>query len=241
MAHTVDSTVDPSVVPAVPPRHVIVMPGWAAIAKRAGTTVLLVSLLPMGIFYTALTLWGLRPAVLTTVCWYYGGVLLQVVRRKPILAAGLLGAGLLSIRAVITFLTGSAMLFFLQPVAGTVATATIFAASALAGRPALDRIAHEFCPFPAELSVELRQARFFCRLSLVWSATYFINAVGTVWLLVSSSITGFIVLKSVLSPLITVLAVAVSYALFRLAVRHQNVRVRWAGPLRGCAAEAAAH
>jgi hypothetical protein len=214
-----------------PDRHVINMPCWRAIAKKALTTALLVSLLPMGLFYTSLSLFGLRPAVLTAVGWYYAGVLVQLVRRKPVLAAGLLGAGLLSIRAVITFLTGSALVYFLQPVAGTIATATVFAASALAGRPALDRIAHEFCPFPAELSEELREARFFSRLSMLWSATYFLNAVGTVWLLVSSSLTGFIVIKSVAGPLITVCTIAVSYALFRIAVRHRNVRIRWAGPI----------
>jgi hypothetical protein len=48
-------------------------------------------------------------------------------------------------------------------VAGTVATAV--AASALAGRTILDRLAHEFCPFPAQLSAHLREQRFFSRLS----------------------------------------------------------------------------
>ncbi len=212
-------------------RHVIDMPCRGAIAKKALTTALLVSLVPMALFYTSLSLFGLRPAVLAALGWYYGGVLWQVVRRKPVLAAGLLGAGLLSIRAVITLLTGSAVIYFLQPVAGTIATATVFAASALAGRPALDRIAHDFCPFPAELSAELRAARFFSRLSALWSAIYFVNAVGTLWLLVSSSLAGFIVVKSVVSPLLTVCTVGVSYVLFRIAVRHRNVRIRWSGSI----------
>jgi hypothetical protein len=204
------------------------MPGWRPIAKRVFTTVLLVSVLPMAVFYTSLSLFGLRPAVLATAGWYYAGLLLNVVRRKPVLAAALLGAGLLSIRAVITFLTGSAFVYFLQPVAGTLATATFFAVTALAGRPVLDRLAHEFCPFPEELSVRLRKDRFFSRLSVVWSITYFVNACGTVWLLTSSSLTGFIVLKSTLSPAVTVAAVVASYLIFRLTVRNQDVSIRWA-------------
>jgi len=217
------STVTASASPCV-----IEMPGWRPIAKRVATTVLLVSVLPMAVFYLSLSVFGLRTAVLATVGWYYAGLLLNVVRRKPVLAAALLGAGLLSVRAVVTFLTGSAFVYFLQPVAGTLATATFFAATAMAGRPVLDKLAHEFCPFPEELSIRLRKDRFFSRLSLVWSVTYFINAAGTVWLLTSSSLTGFIVLKTTLSPAVTIVAVVTSYAVFRVTVRHQNVSIRWA-------------
>ena len=144
----------------------------ATIAERAATTVLMVSLLPMAVFYTSLFVFGLRTAVLTTLGGYYAGLLLKVVRRKPVPAAAMVGAGRVSIRTLVTFLTGSALLYFLQPVAGTVATATVFAATALAGRPVLDRLAHQFCSFPADMSARLRQARFFSRLSVVWSITY---------------------------------------------------------------------
>jgi len=203
------------------------MPGWRPIAKRASTTVVMVSLLPMAVFYTSLSLFGLRTAVLTTVGWYYAGLLLKLLRRKPVLAATMVGAGLLSIRAVITFLTGSAFIYFLQPVAGTVATATVFAATALAGRPILDRLAHEFCPIPEDTATRLRDARFFSRLSIVWSMTYFLNAAGTVWLLTTSSLTGFIVMKSVMSPVLVIAAIVATYLLFRRTVRGQNVVVRW--------------
>jgi len=203
------------------------MPGWRPIAKRASTTVVMVSLLPMAVFYTSLSLFGLRAAVLTTVGWYYAGLLLKVLRRKPVLAATMVGAGLLSIRAVITFLTGSAFIYFLQPVAGTLATATVFAATALAGRPILDRLAHEFCPIPADTATRLRDARFFARLSVVWSMTYFLNAAGTVWLLTTSSLTGFIVMKSVMSPALVIAAIVATYLLFRRTVRGQNVVVQW--------------
>jgi hypothetical protein len=211
------------------PVHVIDMPGWRAIVRRAGTTVLLVSLLPMAVFYVSMAVAGVRTAVLVTVAWYYAGLLLQVMRRRPVLAAAMLGAGLLSIRAVIMFITGSAFLYFLQPVAGTIATATAIAMTSLAGRPILDRLAHEFCPFPAELSERLRRRGFFSYLSIVWSATYFVNALGTVWLLTSSSIKGFIVLKTVLSPLVTGVAIAASYLVFRIVVRNERVHIAWGG------------
>jgi hypothetical protein len=179
------------------------------------------------VLYLALSPYGLRAAALATVSLYYGALLVKVLRHKPILAAALLTAGPLSIRAVVMFLTGSAFIYFLQPVAGTVALATVIAASAWAGRPILDRLAHEFCPFPAELSAHLREQPFFSRLSAVWAVTYLINAVGTICLPRSTSVGGFVVLKSVLGPALTITAVAASLLYFHLAMRNQDVQVRW--------------
>lgn len=208
--------------------HVIEMPGWRPIAKRVVTTLVMVSLLPMAVFYTAMSLFGLRTAALATVGLYYCGLLLKVMRRKPVLAAALLTAGLLSVRAAVMFLTGSAFVYFLQPVAGTILLATTIAATALTGRPVLDRLAHEFCPFPEELSTRLRKARFFTRISMVWSISYFINAAGTVWLLTTASLGGFIVMRSVLGPVVTITTVAASYLYFRVMIRGENVRISWA-------------
>jgi hypothetical protein len=209
------------------PVQVIDLPGWRPIVRKVLTTMTLVSALPMAVFYLTLSLYGLRAAALATVSFYYGTLLLKVLRHQPILAAALLTAGLLSVRTVIMFLTGSAFIYFLQPVAGTVALATVIAASALAGRPILDRLAHEFCPFPAELSARLRAQPFFSRLSAVWTTMYLTNAVGTIWLLRSMSVGGFVVLKSVLGPALTIIAVAASLLYFRLAMRNQGVHIRW--------------
>jgi hypothetical protein len=206
----------------------IEMPGWRPIVRQVLTRTALVSLLPMGVFYVTLSMFGVRAAALVTAGLYYGALLSRIVRRQPVLAAALFAAGLMALRTVIIFLTGSAFLYFLQPVAGTVAVATAFAATMLAGRPVLDRFAHEFCPIAPELSEQLRSAQFFNWLSLVWTATYGINAVGTVWLLTTSSLHGFIVMKAFLGPLLTCLAALVTYLVFRSTIRRRNVRIQWA-------------
>jgi uncharacterized membrane protein len=208
--------------------QVFQMPGWRPIVRRVFTTLVTVTLLPMGAFYTSMSLFGLRVAALVAVGLCYAGLLVTVARRKPILAAGLFTAGLVSVRAVVMFFTGSALVYFLQPVAGTVAVATVIGVTALAGRPVLDRLAHEFCPFPSELSSWLRQTRFFTRLSVVWSVTYLVNAAITVWLLTNSSLGGFMLMKSLLTPAVTGCAVLTSYAIFRLTVRDQRVCIQWA-------------
>jgi Protein of unknown function (DUF3159) len=206
----------------------IEMPGWRPIVRQVLTRTVLVSLLPMTVFYTTLSLYGVRAAALVTASLYYVGLLSRVIRRKPVLAAALLAAGLLALRTIIVFITGSAFIYFLQPVAGTVAVATAFAATALAGRPVLERLAHEFCPIAPELSDHLRSARFFSWLSLVWTLTYGINAVGTVWLLTTSSLHGFIMVKAFLGPLLTLTAALVTYLVFRSTVHRRNLRISWA-------------
>jgi hypothetical protein len=219
--------------------EVIEMPGWRPIVRHAATRMFLVTLLPMAVFYFTLSLFGLRAAAVVTASLYYAALITRVVRKQPVLAAALLAAGLLSLRTVVVFMTGSAFLYFIQPVIGTVAVATVFAATAIAGRPVLDRLAHDFCAFPAELSHRLRQARFFNLLSVVWAATYTINAIGTVWLLTNASLNGFILFKSVLGPVITLVAAAASYVAFLVTVRRQNISIRWAHdqPWRPAAAE----
>lgn len=208
--------------------QLIEMPGWRPIVRQVLARTVLVSLLPMAVFYTTLSLYGVRAAALVTAGLYYVGLLSRVIRRQPVLAAALLAAGLLALRTIIVFITGSAFIYFLQPVAGTVAVATAFAATALAGRPVLERLAHEFCPIAPELSHHLRSAQFFNWLSLVWTVTYGINAVGTVWLLTTSSLHGFIMVKAFLGPLLTSTAALITFLLFRSTVRRRNLRISWA-------------
>jgi uncharacterized membrane protein len=204
------------------------MPGWRPILRQVLTRTVLVSLLPMAVFYLTLSSFGVRAAALVTAGLYYAALLSRIIRRQPVLAAALFAAGLLALRTVIVFMTGSAFLYFLQPVAGTVAVATAFAATMLAGRPLLERFAHEFCPIAPELAEQLRSAQFFDWLSLVWTVTYGINAVGTVWLLTTSSLHGFIMMKAFLGPLLTCIAALTTYLTFRSAIRRRNIRIEWA-------------
>ena len=208
--------------------QVIDMPGWRPITRHVMTMISLVSLLPMAIFYVTMSMFGVRTAALVTVAVYYAGLLMKHLRGKPVLAAALFAAGLLSIRTVVICLTGNAFVYFLQPVAGTLAISITIAGTAAMGRPLLDRLAHEFCPFPDAVSSHLRSSRFFVRLSILWSAVYLINAAGTVWLLSTASLSGFMLLKSVLGPALMFSAVAASIVWFRVAMRSENVHINWA-------------
>jgi hypothetical protein len=196
--------------------------------RQVLTRVALVSLLPMAVFYSTLSLFGLRAAALVTATLYYAGLFTRVIRRKPVLAAAVFAAGLLGLRTVVVFCTGSAFLYFLQPIAGTVAVATAFAASTVAGRPIIERLAHDFCPLTPELSSQLRSARFFSWVSLVWTISYGVNAVGTMWLLTSASIDALVIIKAIAGPMLTLAAATATYLVFRRVMRLRNVSIRFA-------------
>ena len=212
---------------ATPPCYVIDMQRPSAIAAHAGRTVLTASLIPTAIFYTVMSTVNLSMAVVAAVTWYYSLLLLRVIRRRPVIGAALLGTGLITARAVVVFWTGSAYLYFLQPIAGTVATATSFAITALAGRPLLERLAADFVPMPPALTERLRAARFFRYTSVLWTLTYVLNAVGTIWLLSTSSLGAFLLIKTLMSPLLTATTVTITYLLFRRLMRRDGISLRW--------------
>ena len=60
-----------------------------------------------------------------------------------------------------------------------------------------------------------------------WLSIPYLRAAGTVWLLTSSSLGGFLVLKSVLSPALTGVAIGISYLIFLIAVRRERVLIVW--------------
>lgn len=209
------------------PAHEIHVAHPFAIARHAARTILLVSALPTALFYATMQAAGLAPAIAVTLGWYYGTLVLKAARKKPVMGAAMLGAALITTRSVVALSTGSAFVYFLQPVAGTVVTAASFALTALAGRPLLERLAHDFVPVPDALAEKLRAARYFHRASALWSVMYVVNAAGTVWLLTSNSLGSFLVLKTVLSPVLTGAAVGLSYLLLRGMLRREGVRLRF--------------
>src|SRR5438477_12995741 len=85
---------DRPTVPSALPAQLIEMPGWRPIMRQVLTRVTLVSLLPMAVFYVTFSLAGVRAAAVVTASCYYLALFSRIIRRKPILAAALLAAGL---------------------------------------------------------------------------------------------------------------------------------------------------
>jgi hypothetical protein len=185
------------------------------------------TVVPMGLFYLCLVTVGMRGALIAALGWSYAALLKRVVRRQAIPGVLLVGCAVLTIRTAIAFVTGSAFLYFMQPVAATAAVGVAFLVSAVTRRPLIDRLARDFCPLEPEMLTHPVTRRVFRQLSLLWAAVMLANAGVVTWLLLRSSLASFVVERTALSWALTLAAIAVSTWHFTRSMRRRGIRLRW--------------
>ncbi|HZD73504.1 MAG TPA: VC0807 family protein [Actinomycetota bacterium] len=194
-------------------------PRLPALARHALPHLLEATLIPLGLFYGGLQLFGLWAALLAALVWSYTSLLRRVVLRRRVPGMLVLGIAGLTARTALALATGSAFLYFLQPTVGTGLVATLFLGSVLLGRPLALRLAADFLPLPEALLVRRGVRRFFQRVSLLWAAVFLANAGISLWLLVSQSLATFLWTRTVASLTLTGLAIVASTWWFRRCVR----------------------
>lgn len=196
------------------------MPRLAVLARHATPHLLESTLIPLGLFYGGLELFGLWAALLAAMVWSYTSLLRRLVTRRRVSGMLVLGIVGLTARTALALVTGSVFLYFLQPTLGTGLVAIVFAGSVLLGRPLALRLAADFLPLPEALLARQRVRRFFLRVSLLWAAAFLANAGISLWLLVSQSLATFLWSRTAASVVLTGLAVAVSVRWFRRCCGH---------------------
>lgn len=184
-------------------------------------------LAPFALFYLFLVVAGFRGALLAGLAWSYLAIGRRVVRRQRPPATVLLGSVILTVRTAISFLTGSAFLYFVQPTASTAAVALAFLATALVRRPLVERLAKNFCPIDPSVMARPAVRRFFLQISVLWGGVMLANAGVVLWLLLSSSLQAFVVERTVTTWSLTTLAIVVSTLWFGRAMRREGLRVHW--------------
>src|SRR5262249_53178643 len=95
--------------------HRFEIPRLTALLLHALPRVVEGMIAPVVVFYAGLILLGLNGALVTAVAWVYGGILVRVVRRRPVPGTLLLAALGVTARAALAAVTGSAVVYFLQP------------------------------------------------------------------------------------------------------------------------------
>ena len=78
----------------------------------------------------------------------------------------MLGTTLLTVRTVVSFVTASAFLYFIQPTMSAFLASFLLVLGAVAGRPFTQRFTHDFCPLTPELLSRPSVHRFFVRVPL---------------------------------------------------------------------------
>jgi hypothetical protein len=184
---------------------------------------------PITAFYLALIAMGFRAALITALAWSCLALIRRVVRGERISTLLILDVVLLSIRTGVAFITGSAILYFVQPMAWSVLVAAGLVVTALARRPFTQRFAQDFCPFDPELLARPRVQRFFVRVSLLWAVVLVVNTGFALWLLLSSSLATFALERTAISWSLTGAAIACSIFGFTATMRRDGFKIQWGG------------
>ncbi len=179
--------------------------------------------LPVAVFLVALRLLGVTGAVVAGLGVAYLAIGWRIATHRKIPGILALGALTLTARSVLMLLTGSTVVYFLQPTLSTALVAGALAISVPIRKPLAERLARDFCPLPPDVLAHLALRRFFERITLLWSAVQILNAGITVWLLLTESVGTFVVAKTASSLALTALAIAVSIVSFQRCMRDHGV------------------
>ncbi len=200
--------------------HRFEIPRLTALARHALPRVIESMVAPVVVFYAGLFALGLDGALVTAVTWVYGGIVVRLIRRRPVPGTMLLAALGVTARAAMAAVTGSAVVYFLQPTLGTMLVAMAFLGSVPLRRPLAAKVATDLVPLPDAFLAHHRVYRFFLRISLLWALVFTLNTGLSLWLLFSQSIATFLWIRTVAVALLGATAVVISVWSFRRCARR---------------------
>lgn len=213
--------------PSLTPDNEVRLPSPSASVKHALPTVLEAVIGPLAVFYIFLVALGYKGAVVAAFIWALLAVLRRIVRQERIPGTLVFGTALLAIRTAVALATGSVILYFAQPVAGTVTVGIVFLLSSLTKRPLAERLAHDFCPLDPSLLRRSAVRRFFVQISLLWAIVMLANAGTVLFLLLSSPLRAFLLERTAVSWSLTGIGTALSIYWFIRVMKREGLVVRF--------------
>ncbi len=190
--------------------------------RHAMPNVIEAKVVPVIVFLGLLRLAGTRPALVGALAWSLAALVRR--RRKTDRTPGLLVLTALGLaaRTVVALLTGSLVLYFIQPTVATALVGLAFLGSVLVRRPLVERLILDLCPIDDATRSHPVLRRFFTQVSLLWAFTSMVNFGITLWVLLSRSSTTFVVVKSMLGPITTVVTLSIAWLWFRASVTRSS-------------------
>jgi intracellular septation protein A len=212
------------------PRHTVHLPPFWSLLRNGGVRVAEATLIPLGVFYLMLHFTGLRWALVGALAWSYLVIVVRLLRREKVSALLLIGTAMLTVRSAISFATGSAFFYFLQPTLGNFVVGMLFLVSVPLGQPLAGRLASELCPLPAHVLNRRAVRRFFTRVTVLWALVNIANGSTALWALLSSSLGGVLLARTFGSLTVAAAAILLSYVWFRRSLRVEGLTLRWGTP-----------
>jgi hypothetical protein len=206
---------------------ILKMPAPSAALRHAVPVVLEGVVAPLALFYLVLSMWGFRGALLAALGWSFVALGHRLYKGERVSMLLVLGTLLLTLRTAISFITGSAFIYFAQPMAGSFIIALVLFGSALIGRPFTQRFAGDFCPIDPDLLARPLVQRFFIRISVLWATVLLLNAAFVLWLLVVSPLHAFVLERAAVTYTMTAGAIYFSIRQFVEMMRNDGITVEW--------------
>jgi hypothetical protein len=135
---------------------------------RAARLFLETVLVPTALLFVLLHTVGLVAGLSAVLGWCLLTVAIRWLSGRHLPGTLLLCAGMLCARATIALVLSSALVYLLQPVAGSIVMAALFLGSAAIGRPITMRLARDFVALPAHLFHHRGVRRMFTQVALLW-------------------------------------------------------------------------
>ncbi|WP_020545405.1 VC0807 family protein [Nonomuraea coxensis] len=203
------------------------LPRLGALAREAAPKLLEAVVAPLAVFYLAMVVLGFKWALIATVAWVYFGVAWRLVRRVKVPATMFLAAFAITVRALVSFWTGTWMWFFIQPELGTICISMAFLASVRLNRPLVQKLTLDYIHLPSAVLKHERIRRFFARITLLWAFVLLMNSTLSIALAVYESLGGslgaFMILRTSAVAVISGLAIAFSIWAFKRVLRRLHV------------------
>lgn len=206
----------------------VVIPGIRAILRHAWPTIIIGKVIPVVLFLGFFTYIGVTSAIVVALAWSLGVVAYQRMRGQRVAGLVLMSVIGNTAKTIVALLTGSLFVYFVQPTISTTLIGIAFLISVPLGFPMAERLIRDFCPFDEETSANPELNRFFSIASLLWAATSLLNGAVTLYLLLTQSVTSFVILKSFLGPATTGLTLVVGMLLFKIRMERAGVAVEFA-------------
>ncbi|HEY6745743.1 MAG TPA: VC0807 family protein [Mycobacteriales bacterium] len=208
-------------------RHadVLEISGLRATLGRAARLLLEAVVVPTVLLAVLLHVIGTTRSILVAVGWCVCAIAFRwlVDRRLP--GTLLLGSAAIAARAAFALLSGSLLVYLLQPVLGSVVMAVLFLGSAAFGRPITMRLARDFVHVPAHILDRRGVRRMFTEVAVIWGVSRLIDVAMNLGFL-HRGVDAGLWARGLLSPLLTVTAVAVCTAWGWRSLRRNGIRVR---------------
>jgi hypothetical protein len=192
-----------------------------AVARRGLPNLIESTVVPAILFFVLVTTIGAAVAMAAVLVWAYGAILRRVLRGARIPAILVLATLGLTVRTMVGLVSGSTFAYFVQPIATTVALATVFLGSALIGRPVIARLAHDFCPIAPEVADRPAVMRLFGGLTVLWAGVHLVTAMTTLAMLMAMPVAMFVAVKTVACFSISVAAVVITIS-WALRIVHSE-------------------